>query len=75
MFLVQCASFPTLYMLAVGHNVSLPDLSLVLCLMVGLALYFWRAVLQRDRVYVVSNALGFAVQTAMFTVIIFSPAA
>ena len=38
MILVQCASFPTLYMLAVGHAVSLPDLSLVLCLMAGLAL-------------------------------------
>ena len=72
MILVQCASFPSLYMLAAGHKVSLPDLSLVLLLMTGLALYFWRAVLQRDRVYMVSNALGFSVQTAMLTVIVFS---
>lgn len=72
MALVQCASFPTLYMLAAGHRVSLPDLSLVLLLMAGLALYFWRAVLQRDRVYMVSNALGLSVQSAMLSVIIFS---
>ena len=72
MVLVQCASFPTLYMLAAGHTVSLPDLSLVLLLMTGLALYFWRAVLQRDRVYMVSNAVGFAVQAAMLSAIIFS---
>lgn len=72
MVLVQCASFPTLYMLAAGHTVSLPDLSLVLLLMTGLALYFWRAVLQRDRVYMVSNAVGFAVQSAMLSAIIFS---
>ena len=70
MILVQCASFPSLYMLAMGHDVSLPDLSLVILLMTGLALYFWRAVLQRDRVYMVSNALGFAIQAAMLTVII-----
>ena len=72
MVLVQCASFPTLYMLAAGHTVSLPDLSLVLLLMTGLALYFWRAVPQRDRVYMVSNAVGFAVQSAMLSAIIFS---
>ena len=72
MILVQCASFPTLYMLAVGHAVSLPDLSLVLCLMAGLALYFWRAVLQRDRVYMVSNSVGVAIQSAMLSAIIFS---
>ena len=72
MILVQCASFPSLYMLAMGHDVSLPDLSLVLLLMGGLAMYFWRAVLQRDRIYLWSNAIGFSVQTAMLTVIVFS---
>ena len=74
MALVQCASFPTLYMLAAGHRVSLPDLSLVLCLMAGLTLYLIRAYLQRDRVYMVSNGLGLAVQSAMLAVIILAPA-
>ena len=74
MALVQCASFPTLYMLAAGHRVSLPDLSLGLCLMAGLTLYLIRAYLQRDRVYMVSNGLGLAVQSAMLAVIILAPA-
>jgi hypothetical protein len=71
MILVQCASFPSLYMLAMGHDVSLPDLSLVLLLMGGLAMYFWRALLQRDRIYLISNALGFSVQACMLSVIIY----
>ena len=67
MVLVQCASFPTLYMLAAGHTVSLPDLSLVLSPLTGLALYFWRPVLQLERVYLVSKAVCFAVPAAMLS--------
>jgi len=71
MLFVQCASFPTLWMLLNGQEVSLPDLSMVLCIMVGLLLYFWRAIIQNDVVYMVSNGLGFFIQSVMMATIIF----
>jgi hypothetical protein len=71
MLLVQCASFPALYELVVLGQAELPPLSMVLMLQVGLALYFIRAYIQRDTVYLVSNGLGFAIQTLLFCLIIF----
>ena len=71
MLLVQCASFPALYELIILGQAELPPLSMVLMLQVGLALYFWRAILQKDFVYLVSNGLGFCVQTILFCLIIF----
>jgi len=69
--LVQCASFPALYELIVLGQAELPPLSMVLMLQVGLALYFIRAYIQRDTVYLVSNGLGFSIQTLLFCLIIF----
>lgn len=71
MLLVQCASFPALYELLVLGQAELPPLSMVLMLQAGLALYFWRAILQKDVVYLVSNGLGFCIQTTLFCLIIF----
>ena len=71
MLLVQCASFPALYELIILGQAELPPLSMVLMLQAGLALYFWRAILQKDFVYLVSNGLGFCVQTILFCLIIF----
>ena len=71
MLLVQCASFPALYELVVLGQAELPPLSMVLMLQVGLALYFIRAYIQRDTVYLVSNGLGFSIQTLLFFPIFF----
>ena len=71
MLLVQCASFPALYELIVLGQAELPPLSMVLMLQAGLALYFWRAILQKDFIYLVSNGIGFCIQTTLFCLIIF----
>jgi len=71
MLLVQGASFPSLYLLIITGEAELPPLSMVLMLQGGLALYFARAVRQKDIVYLVSNGLGFAIQTLLFCLIIF----
>lgn len=71
MLLVQCASFPALYELIVLGQAELPPLSMVLMLQAGLALYFWRAILQKDFIYLVSNGIGFCIQTVLFCLIIF----
>jgi len=71
MLLVQCASFPSLYNLIILGEAELPPLSMVIMLQVGLALYFARAYMQRDVVYLVSNGLGFAIQTLLFCLIIY----
>ena len=71
MVLVQGASFPSLYLLIITGEAELPPLSMVLMLQAGLALYFARAVRQRDIVYLVSNGLGFIIQTILFCLIIY----
>ena len=71
MLLVQCASFPALYELIVLGQAELPPLSMVLMLQAGLALYFWHAILQKDFIYLVSNGIGFCIQTMLFCLIIF----
>ena len=69
--LVQGASFPALYELIVMGESDLPPLSMVLMLQIGLALYFARALIQKDTVYLISNGIGFAIQTLLFCVIIY----
>ena len=71
MLLVQGASFPALYELIVMGKADLPPLSMVLMLQIGLALYFARALIQKDTVYLISNGIGFAIQTLLFCVIIY----
>ena len=71
MLLVQGASFPALYELIILGEAELPPLSMVLMLQVGLALYFARALMQKDTVYLISNGIGFAIQTLLFCVIIY----
>ena len=71
MLLVQCASFPALYELIVLGQAELPPLSMVLMMQAGLALYFWRAIIQKDFIYLVSNGIGFCIQTLLFCLIIF----
>ena len=71
MLLVQCASFPALYELIVLGQAELPPLSMVLMMQIGLALYFWRAIIQKDFIYLVSNGIGFCIQTMLFCLIIF----
>lgn len=69
MIFVQCATLPTTINYLAGYSTTLPPLSMVLLVWVGLALYFVRAFAQKDRLYMVSNGFGFFVNTILLACI------
>lgn len=71
MLLVQSATVPVTVGNILGWTDKLPPLSMVLLVWTGLALYFVRAYYQRDRLYMVSNGLGFVLNTVLLALIVF----
>jgi hypothetical protein len=71
MILVQSATLPTLLSNLLGYSDKLPPLSMVLLVWAGLALYFVRAYAQRDVLYMVSNGVGFVLNTILLAMIVF----
>lgn len=72
MALVQAATLPTTVRYLLGWSTTLPPLSMVLLVWVGLALYFVRAVAQRDRLYMFSNGFGWFVNSILLACIAYS---
>lgn len=71
MILVQSATLPTLLSNLLGYSDKLPPLSMVLLVWAGLALYFVRAYAQRDVLYMVSNGVGFVLNTILLAMIVY----
>ncbi len=71
MVMLHSNTIPTTIALILGYNAILPPLSMVLLTWAGLALYLWRAVYQRDTLYMVSNGIGFALNSLLLAIIVF----
>ncbi len=71
MILVQCATVPTAVGNILGWTDKLPPLSMVLLVWTGLAFYFVRAFAQRDTLYMVSNGVGFLLNTILLALIVY----
>jgi len=71
MILVQCATVPTAVSNIMGWSNQLPPLSMVLLVWAGLAFYFVRAFAQRDTLYMVSNGVGFILNTILLALIVY----
>ena len=71
MIFVQAATLPTTIRFLLGYSQTLPPVSMVLLVWVGLALYFVRAYAERDTLYMVSNGFGFFVNTILLACITF----
>lgn len=72
MLLLQGATVPTTASRILGNaDTPLPPLSMVLLVWAGLALYLIRAIYQRDRLYIVSNAVGFVLNSVLLALIVF----
>lgn len=71
MVLVQCATVPTAVSNIAGWSDKLPPLSMVLLVWAGLILYFVRAFFQRDVLYMVSNGVGFVLNTILLALIVY----
>lgn len=71
MVFIQGATMPTTIGIIMGSNPKIPEISLVMMVWTGLFLYFVRAVAKNDRLHIVSNGVGFFLQSTLLALIVF----
>lgn len=71
MCLIHGATIPVTVANILGWSDKLPPLSMILLVWSGLALFLWRAVDRRDILYMVSNAVGFLLNSILLALIVF----
>jgi hypothetical protein len=59
MVLIHGATLPAIIGNLLGSSKDLPPLSMVVLVWLGLGLFLWRAIEQKDLLYILSNATGF----------------
>lgn len=72
MALLQGATLPAIFE-AIIHpaNADLPPLSMVLMVWIGLLLYFVRAFVQTDWLYMISNGIGVVLNFILLIILVF----
>ena len=71
MVLIHGATIPTSLSVIMGWSSDLPPLDMVLMIWAGLALFFLRAIARVDWLYLVSNAIGFILNSILLAIIVF----
>ena len=71
MDLIHGATIPTSLSVIMGWASELPPLDMVLMIWAGLALFFLRAIARVDWLYLVSNAIGFILNSILLAIIVF----
>ena len=69
--LIHGATFPTSVSVIMGWSSDLPPLDMVLLIWSGLFLFFIRALARIDWLYLVSNAVGFFLQSVLLAIILY----
>ena len=68
---IHCATIPTLLALLTGLSDSVPNLDVVLFMWAGLILLFFRAVVLKDMLNIITIGLGFITQAVIMAMILF----
>jgi uncharacterized protein with PQ loop repeat len=71
MLLIHGATLPTTISVILGYSTNLPPASMVLLVWTGLFLFLIRAIANNDKLYIVSNAIGFFFNTILLALIVF----
>jgi hypothetical protein len=71
MCLIHGATIPVTVSNILGWSSQLPPLSMVMLVWAGLALFLWRAIARNDTLYIVSNAVGFVLNSVLLALIVF----
>jgi len=72
MVLIHGATAPTSISVLMGWSTNLPPLNFILLIWLGLFLFLVRAIAAKDTLYIVSNAIGFALNSLLLSLIAFS---
>lgn len=71
MILIHAATIPTTVGNIMGWTDKLPPLSMVLMVWLGLILFFVRALVRFDWLYLISNGVGFVLNSILLCIIVF----
>lgn len=71
MVLIHGATVPVSLRAIFGTATALPPLEMVLMVWGGLTLFLLNAVANRNTLYIVSNGVGFALQSVLLAIIVF----
>jgi hypothetical protein len=69
--LIHASTIPTLLALLTGLSDNVPNLDIVLFMWSGLALLFFRAVVMRDLLNIITIGVGFIAQAVIMAMILF----
>jgi hypothetical protein len=69
--LIHCATVPTLLALLTGLSDTVPNLDIVLFMWAGLVLLFFRSVVMRDLLNIITIGVGFITQAVIMAMILF----
>ncbi len=72
MVLIHGATIPTSIAVIMGWSDHLPPLDMILMIWIGLMLFFIRALARFDWLYLVSNGIGFLLQSILLGIILAS---
>ena len=72
MVLIHGATAPTSISVIMGWSTNLPPLNFILIVWLGLFLFLIRAIYAKDALYIVSNAIGFSLNSLLLSLIAFS---
>ncbi len=71
MGLIHAATLPTSVSVIMGWSDNLPPLSMVLLVWLGLILFFIRALVRFDWLYLISNGVGFVANSILLILIVY----
>ena len=71
MVLIHSATLPTTLGIILGYSNNIPPVSMVLLVWSGLFLFLIRAIGNNDKLYIISNAVGFFFNTILLALIVF----
>ena len=71
MILIHAATLPTTIGVILGYSNRLPPVSMVIMVWIGLFLFLVRAIANNDKLYILSNAIGFFFNTILLSLIVF----
>ena len=69
--LIHGSTVPVTYLAIKGEPTVLPPLSMVILIWSGLLLFFIRSAIMKDKLYLLSNGIGFFLQSIMLAFLVF----
>lgn len=69
--MLHFSSVPTLWAVLIGQSDKLPSIDLMIFIWSALTTLFVKAILEKDRLYVTTIAIGFVAQTVLMGLILF----